>query len=577
MKALILVALAACGDNLPLPAEPFCDGWHQWGSNPAHTGASCSAGQPLERVLADIVMDPLVPDEIGGPGGDLFVHYQTPLVDGDAVFMLAKSGVYTPCAPNPDPTMQCSAPEDLYRFETQIWSEVGYVWHGDTLAPQWAFESDWKPPPGIETMFQPALVDTMIAIPAAHGGVALVDARSGELVRLVAPFGDDPSAYVVGALAVDHELIYYNAVQLGERDDPYGVPSRGSLVAIDTAGDVRTADYATLVPGAPAADDPCSGYYGQDVPFPRPPPPNADGTPVLPKPYPCGTQVPGFNSAPAIAFDGTLYVASHAQYNSGYSYLTAVNPGSLVADWATSLRDRLHDGCGVGIPYKSDAPPNDFDVCRDGAPLGIDPNTGLLPSADVDDGSSSSPVALPHGGVLYGGFTFYNAERGHLLELSRDGAFVGSYDFGWDTTPAVVSDPAGDRVYVKDNHYDTGFSGEDGPYFVSELDATLQPIWQFQNTETNSCTRQPDGTVTCTPDHPHGFEWCINAPAVDRDGTMYGNSEDGNLYAIRSNGLLRDRFFLGTALGASYTPLAIDHAGRIYALNAGHMIVVGAN
>lgn len=80
-----------------------------------------------------------------------------------------------------------------------------------------------------------------------------------------------------------------------------------------------------------------------------------------------------------------------------------------------------------------------------------------------------------------------------------------------------------------------------------------------------------------TQDHPHGFEWCVNAPAVDRDGTIYANSEDGHLYAITADGQLRDRIFLDEALGSSYTPLSIDRAGRIYALNAGTMFVVGGD
>src|SRR6266542_134263 len=34
--------------------------WPQWGSNPAHQGASAAVGQPLVSVLADIVYDPFV-------------------------------------------------------------------------------------------------------------------------------------------------------------------------------------------------------------------------------------------------------------------------------------------------------------------------------------------------------------------------------------------------------------------------------------------------------------------------------------------------------------------------------------
>ena len=47
--------------------------------------------------------------------------------------------------------------------------------------------------------------------------------------------------------------------------------------------------------------------------------------------------------------------------------------------------------------------------------------------------------------------------------------------------------------------------------------------------------------------------------------------------AIGPDGALKGRVFLDRALGASYTPVTLDHAGRVYALNAGHMYVVGAN
>ena len=214
--------------------------------------------------------------------------------------------------------------------------------------------------------------------------------------------------------------------------------------------------------------------------------------------------------------------------------------------------------------------------CRVGAEMGVEAATGMFPAATVDDASSSSPVALPDGGVLYGANTGYNGFRGHLMALDAAGTITASYDFGWDTTPAVVADGASYRVVLKDNHYGQDASGVPlGPYYLTELDAALHALWQFKNTETDSCFREPDGTVACTADHPHGFEWCINAPAVDRDGIVYANSEDGNLYAITPDGKLRDRFFLDQSLGAAYTPLALDYAGRIFSLNNGHHVVVG--
>jgi len=76
-------------------------------------------------------------------------------------------------------------------------------------------------------------------------------------------------------------------------------------------------------------------------------------------------------------------------------------------------------------------------------------------------------------------------------------------------------------------------------------------------------------------EHADGFEWCINAPAVDRDGTVYATSEDGQFYAIGQGGTLRATVFRDEAEGAAYTPLSLDAAGRIYALNNGELTVLG--
>jgi hypothetical protein len=72
--------------------------------------------------------------------------------------------------------------------------------------------------------------------------------------------------------------------------------------------------------------------------------------------------------------------------------------------------------------------------------------------------------------------------------------------------------------------------------------------WSFQNTNTLSCSRGADGTVTCTSDHPHGLERCINGPVV------YANSEDRNLYALNQGGTLKARIFQQLALRAAYAP-----------------------
>jgi hypothetical protein len=178
------------------------------------------------------------------------------------------------------------------------------------------------------------------------------------------------------------------------------------------------------------------------------------------------------------------------------------------------------------------------------------------------------------------------------MKFSSSGQFLTSYRFGWDDTPAVYAHDGTYSIYTKDNQYGNSGSYCDDEtlcpaertandpafpeaYFVTRLNANLQPEWRWQNTNNLSCTRDTHGNVTCVSDHPAGFEWCVNAPAIDRDGVVYANSEDGGLYAIRGNGSLRDHLFLQLALGAAYTPLSIANDGRILTQNDGHLFVVG--
>jgi hypothetical protein len=222
--------------------------------------------------------------------------------------------------------------------------------------------------------------------------------------------------------------------------------------------------------------------------------------------------------------------------------------------------------------------------CREGAALGVDPATNEPPAGIVSDTSTASPVVAPDGTILYGANSRYNHSRGHLFQFSAGGDFLATSDFGWDVTPGIYSHDGTYSIVIKDNHYGNGSyctnpefcpRVEAGPFAITQLSSKLVPEWSFANQNQESCKRGADGTVTCVADHPQSFEWCINAPAIDRNGVVYANGEDGVLYAIAQGGVLSESIFLGEALGAAYTPLSLDAEGRIYAENVGQLFVIG--
>jgi len=205
-----------------------------------------------------------------------------------------------------------------------------------------------------------------------------------------------------------------------------------------------------------------------------------------------------------------------------------------------------------------------------------------MPAGRVFDQSSASPVVAPDGSVLYGAASRYNYSRGHMFRFSAAGEFMGTYDFGWDITPAIYEHDGTWSVILKDNFYPVGsycgvpgFCGQgEARYHLTSLSPDLRPEWTYQNTNDQACDRLEDGSLSCETE-PSGFEWCVNMVAVDRDGVVYANSEDGSLYAIDRTGQMIGRLFLKTAIGAAYTPLAIGGDGRVYTQNDGTLFVVG--
>jgi hypothetical protein len=534
----------------------FGQSWPQWGQNSRHTGSVTVTGQSADRILTTVNTDPFVPQKVNDSGGDLLAHYPSPIVDGNDVFLMLEGGMYVPCSDG------LGSPCGPAAWNSLTWSVQRYQWSGaGTLDLQWTFTTDWLPEPGVgwEPVFHPTLSGDYIYAPGAGGSVWKIWRSDGSVAARLTPFDSiGPNTYVAGPLTADDQgNVYYNAIQISP-DNPWRQDVVNSwLVKIAPDGTASAATFSSLTPGAPAGSDQCFlTFLFSELPWP--PSPNA-----VPTTGPCGTQRPGLNIGPAVAQDGTIYTLSTAHLNSRYAYLIAVNP-DLTLKWNSSLRGHLNDGCGVTIPYNNDG------GCRKGATPGVDYQTNDLPAGRLTDQASSTPVIAPDGSILFGAYTLYNGQRGHLMHFDSTGQFVNSFDFGWDTTPAIWEHDGTYSVILKDNHYDTGI------YYITQLNPDMQIEWQFQNTNSQSCVRNDDGTISCTDAGRSGFEWCVNAPAVDANGTVYANSEDGNLYVIDQGGIVRQSLFLNWALGAAYTPLAIGPDGKIYTQNAGRVFVVGA-
>jgi hypothetical protein len=197
----------------------------------------------------------------------------------------------------------------------------------------------------------------------------------------------------------------------------------------------------------------------------------------------------------------------------------------------------------------------------------VDPSDNTPGAGRAIDDSSSSPLIAPDGSVFYGAYTRYNYVQGHLMHFSASGTYLGAYRFGWDITPAIFPRVNGYSIVTKENHYPAGSYCDDPNhcpsvrratdptgYFVTRLDESLAVEWQVRN--------------------PNNQEWCVNGPAIDRDGVSYVNAEDGSLYAIGPDGKIRQSIVLTEALGQAYTPVAIDDSGRVYAEKAGRLFVV---
>src|SRR5262245_51697813 len=158
LLVLLSVAVMCAMGAGSLTAAPPTQ-WPQWSQDPQHAGMVQNLGQPLNHILADIVYDPFVPDEMAAGGDDLLVHYQVPLLDGNDVYMEFKGGNFT----------------TIPHWETQDWMEKKLTWQGSSLVEVWSHTSTWKPVPAFshvsfngpawEPVYQPVLVGDFLYVP----------------------------------------------------------------------------------------------------------------------------------------------------------------------------------------------------------------------------------------------------------------------------------------------------------------------------------------------------------------------------------------------------------------------------
>ena len=539
--------------------------WPQWGQNPQHTGFLPVAGQLLQGKLSDQVFDSFTAQEMAESNGALLMHYQVPLVGANnTVFMMFKTGTYNSCDPPGSGQPFPCGPND---WSTEIWNETALQWQNGQLVPGWNFATDWTPIPndyalgGWEPLFQPVLAQTYLYVPGAGGTIYQIDEASGMVLQQINPFGtsEDPTKFVSGGLTADAQgNIYYNVMQvvLAWPWDSNVVNSW--IVKFSPTGSVATATYTSLLPGAPSK---CLGVFSPKQ-LPWPPSANA-----VPGNITCGSQRPGLNIAPAISADGsTLYTVSRAHFWGRESYLLALNTADLSLQWSTSLLGLFDDGCNVLLP-----PDGQPGGCSIYGATGLDPTQNTLGAGIISDQASASPLVAPDGSILLGVNDAFDYGRGHLVKFDSAGNYQANYNFGWDTTPAIFPNNGTYSVILKDNHYDSGSycsnstycpPAPPGPYYITQLDSNLVPQWQFQDTTDNK-------------EHPNGYEWCVNAAAVDVNGIVYADNEDGYLYAINQRGDLQQRIFLERAISAGYTPTSIGGDGTIYGENAGHLIAIG--
>src|SRR5262245_44480460 len=204
----VFLSLSA-GAQVLIPNKP--PDWPQWGLNPQHTLFDGGVnGQPLNQNIVNLIYDFNVAAEQADPiaDGDLLVHYQVPLVDGNDVFIESKDGTYSNST-----------------YSTQLWHQNKYTWQGQTLVKVWTFNTDWFAPGSSSLFWEPvyhaALANGFLYDPGKGGTIFKINKSTGAVVKRINPFGTtiDANTFTASPISADASgNIYYNVIQVTQNN-----------------------------------------------------------------------------------------------------------------------------------------------------------------------------------------------------------------------------------------------------------------------------------------------------------------------------------------------------------------------
>jgi hypothetical protein len=532
----------------------------------------------------------------------------TPLSVGNQIYTDFKAN-YTPCS-SVGPTDPCG-PET---WDSVVRGVRSYTRSGAGINLDWERSSGWTPPklaPSVwEPLFQPVIgkgvSSSFIYMPEGHGKISQIDRATGALIRTYAaptPIAVPSDAQVTSPLSADAAgNVAYSVTFYRPGGEPF-FPLGSWYVQARPDGTIIHRRVQDLHPY------PLSSVYPffSDSPVPDhpwPPAPGATG-PIF------GAYIPRpvVNSGLLPSRDGTRYYGITRMSVADRVFLVALSASDLSTIWATPLAHTMPTGCGILNPATALPGSGDELHCRVGSTLGVNQETGVIPSPYNLDIAVNAPVELPDGSIAFGGYSnhTWDGERGVTVVVGRDGTPLRSLNAGWNAIPAVRTAGGSTALVVPNSHYGQG------PFYMTSWAQTTgggSLAWNTRTTKLEQCVRS--GVIeTCTPvaplsgqspeqwnknctiNTPTGAVSCSSVPVGDTSGNapfdfiqrqapvgssgdVYATASDGAVYRLHGGtGAVKSRTFVDSAFAAADEAMAIAGDGKLIGVKEGNLYIVG--